>query len=125
MWDVVTEEMPSDELREDSSHASDATPTIDNTDLEDLEEMKRISLHGLEAGYASEDSTIDMRTSNFRDVLRLQSNQESSLGASFRKVRRRLPSMESIQHMNASKSSRQMPGSGHSRESIPEDSPVK
>mmetsp|Transcript_2681 Transcript_2681/g.6195 ORF Transcript_2681/g.6195 Transcript_2681/m.6195 type:complete len:644 (-) Transcript_2681:688-2619(-) len=124
MWEVLTEELPRDDLIEDSAHSSDATATIDNTDLElgGLDEMNRISLHGLEAGYPSDDASIDMRTSNFRDVLRLQSNQPSSLGASFRTVRRRLPSVDySVMNMNASKSSRQMRGSEHSRESIPEE----
>lgn len=130
MWEVVTEEIPPDDLIEDSNHSSEATPTIDNKDLDlelgDLDEMNRISLHDLETGYAPEDMTIDMRTSNFRDVLRLQSNQPSSLGASFRSVvRRRLPSVDSVRHMNASKSSRQMRRSEHSREeSIPEDYPA-
>ena len=123
MWETVTEEFPpgaSELLTEDSGH-SEATPTMDNTVISEGDEldMNRISLHDLEAGYPPEDETMDMRTSNFRDVLRLQA-EAPPLGASLRSVvRRRLPSIDSVRHIgNIGASGRPMGrGSGHSRES--------
>jgi hypothetical protein len=113
MWETVTEDLPPgayELLTQESGH-SEATPTMDNTVISEGDELNRISLHDLEAGYPPEDDAIDIRTSNFREVLR-QQGEAPSLGASLRSVvRRRLPSVD------IGASGRPMGrGSGHSRE---------
>ena len=96
MWETVTEDLPPgayELLTQESGH-SEATPTMDNTVISEGDELNRISLHDLEAGYPPEDDAIDIRTSNFREVLRQQA-EAPSLGASLRSVvRRRLPSVD-------------------------------